>query len=209
MVGEERNVSLPFNLWAVYKDKGCFVPRWSNSSETNGLGCQLTGMGVFSVSAASCPSKPDSQVGHLSGMDLGRTHQWGQPESNGPEQFHYQLCAGPTNSLHLLWEAVCLRSESLLIPTTYFECWALKLHFLSLVFPTLELWMKHSLIVFLKAWNGVSDSPKIPPVSFARGWKIWDWLVPEALYGMGRVSGQGRLWWVKSFHMCWLMFSQS
>lgn len=73
--GERKKYVPSFQPVGHYKDNGCFVPRWSNSSETNGLSCQVTGMGVFSVSAASCPSKPDSQVGHLSGMDCGRIHQ--------------------------------------------------------------------------------------------------------------------------------------
>lgn len=139
-----------FNLWAAYKDKGCFVPRWSNSSEAKGQSCQVTGLGIFSVSAASCPGKADSQVGHLSGMDYVRAHQWGHPESNGPEQFHCQLYSGHTNSLHLSLEIVSLWSESLSMSTTYFECWALKPHLLSLESPSLELWMNHSLIIVLK-----------------------------------------------------------
>lgn len=73
--GEGRNVFFTFNLWAAYKDKGCFVLRWSNSSEAKGQSCQVTGLGIFSVSAASCPGKADSQVGHLSGMDYVRAHQ--------------------------------------------------------------------------------------------------------------------------------------
>ena len=82
VVGEERNIFLPYNLWAAYKDKGCFVPRWNNPSEAKGQGCQVTGIGVVSISATSYPGEPDSQVGHLSGMDCGRAHQWGHLESS-------------------------------------------------------------------------------------------------------------------------------
>ena len=59
--------------------------------EAKGRGCQVTGRGVFSVSAASCPGKPDSQVGHLSGMDGRRAHCWGHPQSSGLEQLLCQL----------------------------------------------------------------------------------------------------------------------
>lgn len=72
--GSWSDVFLPNNLSTAYKYKGCFVPRWSNPSKVKGHGCQVTGMGAFPVSAASCPGKPDSQVGHLSGMDCGRAH---------------------------------------------------------------------------------------------------------------------------------------
>lgn len=69
--GEGRNAFPPSHLWAACADKGCFVPRWTNPSEASGQGCRVTGMGVLSVSAASCPGKPDSPPSHLSGMDQG------------------------------------------------------------------------------------------------------------------------------------------
>lgn len=73
--GRGSDVFVSNNLSTVYKDKACFVLRWNNPSKVKGHGCQVTGTGVFPKLAASCPSKPDSQVGHLSGMDCGRAHQ--------------------------------------------------------------------------------------------------------------------------------------
>lgn len=44
MVREGRKVFLPYNLKASYKNKGCFVPSWSKTSETKVQRCQVTGM---------------------------------------------------------------------------------------------------------------------------------------------------------------------
>lgn len=101
--GSQRDVFLPNNLSTASKDKGCFVPRWTNLSKVKGHGCQVTEMGAFPVLAASCPGKPDSQVGHLSGMDCGRAHQGGQPESSGPEQFPCQLVQVASAPSTLCW----------------------------------------------------------------------------------------------------------
>lgn len=70
----------------LIRTKAALSPDGVTPPRPRGQGCQVTGIGVFSVPAASCPGKPDSQLGHLSGMDCRRAHRWGHPESNGPEQ---------------------------------------------------------------------------------------------------------------------------